>query len=89
MMEKSLTVLNTLGLHARAAARLVSLAMTFESNVALIHDGKSVDAKSMLGVMTLGLVQHSTVTVRVDGNDETAAMDSIEALFNGKFGEYE
>ncbi len=89
MMEKSLTVLNTLGLHARAAARLVSLAMTFESNVALIHDGKSVNAKSMLGVMTLELVQHSTVTVRVDGNDETAAMDSIEALFNGKFGEYD
>jgi phosphotransferase system HPr (HPr) family protein len=89
MMEKSLTVLNTLGLHARAAARLVSLAMTFESNVALIHDGKSVNAKSMLGVMSLELVQHSTVTVRVDGNDETAAMDSIEALFNGKFGEYD
>jgi len=87
MIEKQLTVLNALGLHARAAARVVSLAMTFESTVELIREGNTVDAKSVLGVMTLGSTQNSTVTVRVDGPDEAEAIRSIEALFAHRFGE--
>jgi phosphocarrier protein NPr/phosphocarrier protein len=89
MIERQLTVLNTLGLHARAAARLVSLAMTFDSDVELIHEERRVDGKSMLAVMTLGSAQHSMLTVRVDGVDETDAIDSIEALFTSRFGESE
>lgn len=89
MIERQLTVLNVLGLHSRAAARLVSLAMTFDSDVELVHDAQCVNAKSMLGVMTLGSAQHSIVTVRIDGVDEIDAMDTIEALFTSKFGESE
>lgn len=89
MIEKELTILNTLGLHARAAARLVSLATTFESDVALSRDDKTVDAKSMIGVMTLASGQNSTVTVSIDGPDESDAMESIDALFLSKFGENE
>ena len=89
MIEKQLTVTNALGLHARAAARLVSLAMTFESDVSLIRDEDAVDAKSMLGVMTMASVQHSKLTVRVDGPDEARAMEDIQSLFADKFGESE
>lgn len=87
MIEKQLTILNALGLDARAAARLVSLAMTFDSTVELVGGGKTVDSKSMLGVMMLASNQHTTLTVRVEGHDEADAMDSIEALFADKFGE--
>ena len=89
MIEKQLTVTNALGLHARAAARLVSLAMTFESDVSLIRDEDAVDAKSMLGVMTMASVQNSKLTVRVDGPDEARAMEDIQSLFADKFGESE
>jgi len=89
MIEKQLTVLNSLGLHARATARLVSLAMTFDSDVQISNGDTSVDAKSMLAVMTLGSSQHSSLTVRADGNDEERAMESIEALFNSSFEEAE
>ena len=89
MIEKQLTVLNVLGLHARAVARLVSLSMTFDSTVELTQGDKSANGKSMLGVMMLASPQHSILTARVDGSDESAAMDSLEALFAGRFGEDE
>ena len=87
MVEKQLTVLTALGLHARASARLVSLALTFDSTVELTRGNNTVDAKSMLGVMTLALTQHSTLTVRANGQDEAEAIDRIEALFAHRFGE--
>ena len=89
MIERQLTVLNAQGLHARAAARLVSLAMTFDSDVEISSGDVSVDAKSMLAVMTLGSSQHTILTVRADGNDEARAMENIEALFNSRFEETE
>lgn len=89
MIERQLTVRNALGLHARAAARLVSLAMSFESSVELVHGDKAVNGKSMLGVMMLASTQHSVLTVRVDGADEAEAINSLDALFTGRFGEDE
>jgi len=89
MIEKQLTILNVLGLHARAAARLVSLAMTFDSTVELLRDDKIANAKSIIGVMTLASAQHTKLIARVNGQDEINAMDSIEALFASKFGEEE
>ena len=89
MIEKQLTVLNALGLHARAAARLVSLSMTFDATVELTQGSKSANGKSMLGVMMLASPQHSILTARVDGTDEAAAMHSLEALFTSRFGEDE
>ena len=87
MLERELTVSNRLGLHARATAKLVQLLSGFRANATLMAKGREVNAKSIMGVMLLAAGQGTPVTVRVDGEDETAALDAVAALFERRFDE--
>jgi len=87
LIEVAAPIVNRLGLHARAAAKLVHLASTFDSDVLIISNGEEVDAKSILGVLLLAAAQGMTVTVRASGPDEKEAMDAILALIANRFGE--
>lgn len=89
MISKKLTIINKLGLHARAAAKLVALASNFQSNVYIEKDGKKVNGKSIMGVMMLAASQQSALTVTVSGDDEVQAMQSIEKLVKNYFDEDE
>lgn len=89
MLEREIDIVNRLGLHARAAAKLVHLASGFRSSVTLFVDGEEVDAKSILGILLLAASQGTRVLVRCDGDDEAAAMTAIAALFADRFGESE
>ncbi|MGI9227162.1 MAG: HPr family phosphocarrier protein [Gammaproteobacteria bacterium] len=89
MTNKDLTIINKLGLHARAAAKLVALASNFQSDIFLEKEGKKVNGKSIMGVMMLAASKGSIVTVAVDGDDEHEALTSIEKLFNNYFDEEE
>jgi len=88
VVERRLEVINRLGLHARAAAKLVHLAGTFESHVLLVtDDGEEIDAKSILGILLLAAAQGTSVTLRCSGPNESAASEQIAALFADRFGE--
>ncbi len=89
MLENSITIINKLGLHARAAAKLVSTASTYSSKVKISFNDKEVDGKSIMSVMMLAACQGSEITLKVDGHDEDAAMDAITDLINDYFGEGE
>ena len=89
MISKQVTIINRLGLHARAAAKLVSTAARFAASVRIERDGKAADAKSIMAVMMLGGGKSSVVTLATDGVDEVAALEAIEALINARFGEDE
>lgn len=89
MLEREIDVVNRLGLHARAAAKLVHLAGGYRSAVTLVVDGEEVDAKSILGILLLAASQGTRVVVRCDGADEGEAMTAIQALFADRFGESE
>lgn len=87
VIERQLEIVNRLGLHARAAAKLVHVTAGFESDVWLAKDGEEVDAKSILGVLLLAAAQGSTVTVRCEGRDEEEAMEAIAKLIASRFDE--
>ena len=87
MLERELTVSNRLGLHARATAKLVQALAPFRCTVTLAAKGREVNAKSIMGVMLLAAGQGTPVTVRVDGEDEAAALDAVAALFDRRFDE--
>jgi len=87
VIEVAAPIVNRLGLHARAAAKLVHLASTFDSDILVISNGEEVDAKSILGVLLLAAAQGMTVTIRTSGRDEKEAMDAITALIANRFGE--
>jgi len=89
MISKDLTVTNKLGLHARAAAKLVALASNFASEISLQKGSRKINGKSIMGVMMLAASQNSIVTVVTEGEDEQQAMDQIEALFTNLFDEDE
>jgi len=89
MLEAEVTIVNRLGLHARAAGKLVNLAKTFESSVTLARDAEAVDAKSIMAVMLLAAPIGTHLTLRVDGDDEASAMEAIRALIANRFGEDE
>jgi phosphocarrier protein len=89
MIEKQVTIVNKLGLHARAAAKLVSLASSYEAEIELMRDGRQVNGKSIMGVMMLAAGKDTPITLRVDGTDETEALEALEALIADKFGEGE
>ncbi len=79
--------MNRLGLHARAAAKLVHMAGAFQSRVMISKDGEDVDAKSILGVLLLAAGQGTKVTIRCDGTDEEAAMKAVTDLIANRFDE--
>lgn len=87
MLRKKLEIINKLGLHARAAAKLVHTASKFESHIEIAKDDKIANAKSIMGVMMLAAIQHSWVEFTIDGIDEMAALAAIEALILNRFGE--
>lgn len=87
MIERQLQVSNTLGLHARATAKLVQLLSHYKSRATLSAKGREVNAKSIMGVMLLAAGPGANVLLRVEGDDEAAAADAVEALFARKFDE--
>lgn len=87
MIENTVTIINRLGLHARAAAQLVDCAARFSSQIQLRKDGQSVDAKSIMSVMLLAAGQDSELTLSTAGEDELEAMEAIVNLVNNRFGE--
>ena len=89
MISRELEIVNRLGLHARAAAKLVKLSATFESDIDIEKDGQRVNSKSIMGVMMLAASCGSTVTIRADGPDERAAVDAIGDLVERRFDEEE
>jgi phosphocarrier protein len=84
-----LQIINKLGLHARAAAKLVKLSSSFGSNIDIEKEGQRVNSKSIMGVMMLAASCGSMVTLRAEGNDEAEALDAIVALINRRFDEDE
>ncbi|HUU72250.1 MAG TPA: HPr family phosphocarrier protein [Burkholderiales bacterium] len=89
MLRRDIEIVNRLGLHARASAKLTQLASSFQSEVWMSRDGRRVNAKSIMGVMMLAAAKGSSVELETEGPDEQAAMDALEALINDKFGEGE
>ena len=90
MIERNVEVVNRLGLHARAAAKLVHLAGRFQCEVVLVtEDGETIDAKSILGILLLAAGQGTRLGLRCDGADENAAVEAVLALFADRFGEGE
>lgn len=86
-MERTVTIVNRLGLHARAAARLVTLASKYESDVRVRKDKREVSGKSIMGVMMLAAAKDSTITLIAEGPDEAQALDALAALIAAKFDE--
>ena len=89
MIERSIEIKNKLGLHARAAAKLVHTASRFKSDIKVRKGDEEVDGKSILGILLLAAGRGSTVTVRADGDDERDALDAVEKLIDSKFDEVE
>lgn len=89
MVRRAITIPNKLGLHARAAAKLVATASRFESTLQISRKGKQVDAKSIMPVMMLAASQGVEVELIADGKDEAEAIEALVALIDDYFGEGE
>ena len=89
MLKQQIEIINKLGLHARASAKLTQTAGQFQSAVFITKSGKRVNAKSIMGVMMLAAGKGSMLEVEADGADEADAMAAVMALINNKFGEGE
>ena len=89
MMRVEFEIINKLGLHARAAAKLVTTASQFSSDIQLLNQDRKVNGKSIMGVMMLAASQGSSLTMMAKGEDETAAVETLLRLVNDKFGEEE
>ena len=89
MLQREAEIINKLGLHARASAKLTQLAGQFKSNVWLTRNGKRVNAKSIMGVMMLAAAKGATINIEADGPDEDAAMQALIELIANCFEEGE
>jgi phosphocarrier protein HPr len=87
MLRREIEIINKLGLHARASAKLTQLAAKYQCDISLERNGRRVNAKSIMGVMMLAAGKGSTVAFETDGSDEADAMDALAALVNDYFGE--
>lgn len=87
MLSEKIVIINQLGLHARAAAKLISTATRFESTIKISKDGREVDGKSIMSVMMLAASIGTEIQVCAEGPDETEALDAIKALILDRFGE--
>ena len=87
MIERSVLVVNALGLHARAAARFVQLATRFESQIRVRRNSRVMDGKSILGILLLAAARGSTISITADGGDEEAAVAALAHLVESGFGE--
>ncbi len=89
MLRREIEIVNELGLHARASAKLTQLAGSYNSEVWMARNGQRVNAKSIMGVMMLAAAQGTNIEFEVNGPDEQAAMDAIVKLISNKFEEGE
>ena len=89
MLQREVEIINKLGLHARASARLTQVAGRFKANVWVGRNGRRVNAKSIMGVMMLAAAMGSKVIVETDGPDEAQAMEAVTKLIAGRFEETE
>lgn len=89
MLETKVLIINKLGLHARAASKLVTTASAFASKVKVGHNGSLVDGKSIMSVMMLAACKGSEVTLQVEGHDQEQALQAIVNLINDRFEEAE
>ncbi|SDW42295.1 HPr family phosphocarrier protein [Marinobacter mobilis] len=89
MIQHPVTIINKLGLHARAAAKLVATASEFESTIEIVKGSQKVNAKSIMPVMMLAASKGTELELHINGPDEAAARDDLVALINDYFGEGE
>jgi phosphocarrier protein len=89
LIEREIEIKNKLGLHARAAAKLVHTAARFKSDIKIRKGQEEVDGKSILGILLLAAGRGSTIIVKADGPDEREALDAVEKLIDAKFDEVE
>jgi len=89
MHNRTVTIVNKLGLHARAAAKFVTLASSFASDIKVARNGQEVNGKSIMGVMMLAASRGSDITLIADGDDETDAVNRLAELIAQRFGEEE
>jgi phosphocarrier protein HPr len=89
MLKQELEIINKLGLHARASAKLTQAAGRFKADIFVSKAGKRVNAKSIMGVMMLAAGKGTRIEIEASGIDEAAAMDAVATLINDKFGEGE
>jgi phosphocarrier protein HPr len=87
MAERTIVIVNKLGLHARAAAKLVTLAGKYKSEIKVKKDAREVSGKSIMGVMMLAAAKGAKLTFKAEGPDADKALDALEALINRKFDE--
>lgn len=89
MQSRTITIVNKLGMHARAAARFVQTASRYNCEIHISKNGRTVNGKSIMGVMMLAAAKDSVVQISAAGKDELAAMEEIERLILNRFGEAE
>ena len=87
MISESVTVVNQLGMHARAAAKFVHLATRYQAQVKVARDQREMDGKSIMGILLLAAAYGSTITISADGTDERDAVAALVALVQSGFGE--
>ena len=87
MISAPVTIINKLGLHARAATRLVNCATAFESEIQIVRGARKVNSKSIMGVLTLAAATGTELLIEADGPDEEAALQAVVELINDRFGE--
>ena len=87
MTEKEVTIKNRAGIHARPAALIVKVANEFNSEIFMEKSGNKINAKSIMGIITLGAAYNSTLSVTAEGEDEVAAIEAIVQLFENRFEE--
>ena len=80
MVKKEVTITNNIGLHARPATFFIQKANTFKSSIWIEKEDRKVNAKSLLGVLSLGIAQGMSITIVADGSDENSAVDGLSAL---------
>lgn len=87
MISRSVTVVNQLGMHARAAAKFVHLAARYQAQVRVARDRREMDGKSIMGILLLAAARGSTITISAEGTDEDAAVEALVSLVQTGFGE--
>ena len=87
MTQRDITITNNIGLHARPATFFIQKANSFKSSIWIEKDDRKVNAKSLLGVLSMGIAKGMTVTLVADGQDENAALDALVELVNTGFAE--
>lgn len=88
-ISRKLTIINKLGMHARAAAKFVNLASSFKSKVQVEKNGQTVEGKSIMGIMMLAAARDSEIILHISGDDAEACANALETLINNRFDEDE